>query len=136
MKAVVDENLPPSLARILNGLAEVDGDSVSSVRDLGKNGTKDVELFDHLGSNDFSVHISMDHHYRKPAEREAITRNGLVLFVLAKGWANQSLVKQAAQLILWWPRIVSQATEVKPPAGYIVPWKIQAKFDVIKNIGR
>lgn len=94
------------------------------------------ELFEHIAADGYSVHITQDHHYRKPAEREAIARNGLVVFVLAKGWETQPLEKKAAQLILWWPRIAAQAAEVKPPAGYIVPWRIQSRFEVIKNIGK
>lgn len=136
MKAVVDENLPATLARILNALAEEAGDSVSHVNEICGKGTKDVALFGKIVAEGFTVHISLDHHFRRPAERQAISEHGLVVFVLASSWDSQPLEMKAAWLIRWWPRIVTQAANVKPPAVFRVPWKVSSPFEVIRNIGK
>jgi hypothetical protein len=136
LKAVVDENLPVTLARILHALADESGHTVAHVNDLCRKGTKDRDLFAKIAAEGFTVHISLDHHHRKPAERQAISEHGLVVFVLASSWGSQPLEMKAAWLIRWWPRIVAQAGNIKPPAVFRVPWKVNSQFEVIRNIGR
>lgn len=88
MKAQIDENLPPALARAIDPIARVDDHEVVHVRDFVGSGTKDVALFEEAIQQGIQVHVTQDHHHRRPVEREAIARLGLTVFVLAKGWRH------------------------------------------------
>ena len=131
MKVVLDENLPPSLARALHELSLPDEHTVRHATELVTRGTSDVELFRALSEQAYTVHVTKDHHHRKPVERKAITECGLVVFVLAKGWSDHKYWDIAAQLVRWWPLMVDYAAQTSPPAVFRVPWKL-GKFEVIR----
>ena len=57
MKAQIDENLPPALARALNALVEIDGHEVVHVTDYAK-GAPDLELFRRAIEDGVQVHIT------------------------------------------------------------------------------
>lgn len=130
MKAQIDENLPPALARALNELVSVDGHQVVHVTAYAK-GTPDVELFERAIADGVQVHITHDHHHRRPVEREAIARLGLTVFVLAKGWNQLSHYEKAARLIEYWPSIVTAIELVKSGAIFRVPVKRNGKLEQI-----
>ena len=62
MKAQIDENLPPALARALNALVAVDGHEVVHVTEYAK-GAPDLDLFRRAIADGVRVHITRDHHY-------------------------------------------------------------------------
>lgn len=134
MKAQLDENLPPGLARALNSIAQTDEHEIIHVLDLVGRGTSDVDLFKASMDAGVRVHITQDNHHRQPIEREAIARSGLIVFVLAKGWSSLTLYDKAARLIEWWPRIMDQAELITPPAMFRVPVRKVSKgrFEPIK----
>ncbi|WP_414674574.1 hypothetical protein [Luteibacter sp.] len=134
MRAQLDENLPPALARALHCLAEDDGHSVTHVTAVVPRGTPDVELLLETSKLGVHVHITQDHHHRRPNERDTIATLSMAVFVLAKGWQGQPFFDKAARLVQWWPRIVEQAEATKPPAIFLVPWSVGAKgrFERIK----
>lgn len=136
MKVLVDENLPPALAKVLNALAEPDDHEVKHVSELGRRGMKDRELFAAIAKEGVRVHITLDHHHRKQVERDAIAGAGLIVFVLSSSWASQPLCEKAARLCRWWPKIVEQAERLNPPAVLRVPWNISGKgrFEMIRNV--
>lgn len=101
MKAQIDENLPRSLARAVHAIAHLDDDEVVHVRDLVEAGTKDVELFELAAKAGIEVHVTQDHHQRRAAEREAVARLGLTVFVLSKGWRQLNHYDRAARLLEW-----------------------------------
>lgn len=121
MKAQIDENLPPTLARAINAIARNYDHEVVHVRDLVEGGTTDLALFEAAIQNDVSVHVTQDHHHRRPAEREAIARLGLTVFVLAKGWRTLNHYDRAARLLEWWPKMMQQAKLIEPGAMFRVP---------------
>lgn len=136
MKAAIDENLPPVLAKVLNALAELDGHEVVHVTDLVKAGTKDVQVFNAIGKAGISVHITQDHHHRKQVEREVIAGSGLIVFVLASGWADQPIYEKTSRLVRWWPLMLAHAERMRPPAVFRVPWQIRGRgqFEAIRNV--
>lgn len=127
MKAQLDENLPPALARALNCLAEDHGHSVIHVTTVIPRGTPDVELLLETSRLGVCVHITHDHHHRHRDERDTIATLSMTVFVLAKGWQGQPYFDKAARLVQWWPRIIEQAEQAKPPAIFLVPWSVGAK---------
>ena len=134
MKAVIDENLPLSLAQALNALAASDGHVVKHATEIAQRGAKDVDLFAALAQGKYELHITQDHHYRKSIERKAIADAGLIVFVLAKSWSSHPFWIKSAQLVRWWPLMADHASRMKPPAIFRVPWKIQGqgKFEQLK----
>jgi hypothetical protein len=132
LKAQLDENLPPALARALNALCVADGDDVIHVTDYAK-GAKDLDLFQRAIDDGVKVHITMDNHFRRPAEREAIARLGLTVFVLAKGWSTLPHYDKAARLIEYWPKIMATAKLVAPGTIFRVPHKRKGRMEPIKS---
>lgn len=134
MKAVLDENLPQALAQALNALAAHDGHSVKHVTEIASRGTKDIDLFKALADGKYELHLTQDHHHRKPIERKAIADAGLVVFVLSKSWSSQPFWIKSSQLVRWWPLILEHAQRMSPPAIFRIPWKIQGqgKFEQLK----
>ena len=132
MKAQIDENLPPALARALNALVEIDGHEVVHVTDYAK-GAPDLELFRRAIEDSVQVHITHDHHYRRPAEREAIARLGLTVFVLAKGWSRLTYYDKAARLIEYWPTMVTTTKLVAAGAIFRVPHRRNGRLEQMKQ---
>jgi hypothetical protein len=134
VKAQLDENLSPALARALNSLVEADDHQVIHVNELVPRGAPDIDLFAAVTKAGIHIHITQDHHHRKQIERDAIARTGLVVFVLNKGWTTQPHFEKAARLIQWWPRIVEHAEAMSPPAVFRVPWHKagKGKFEQIR----
>ena len=130
MKAQLDENLPPALARALNELVAVDGHEVVHVAAYAK-GVTDIELFERATKDGVQVHITLDHHQRRPVEREAIARVGLTVFVLAKGWNQLNHYEKAERLIHYWPLIIKATEFVKTGAIFRVPHRRQGKLEQI-----
>lgn len=108
MKVQIDENLPPALARALNAIAAIDEHEVVHVTDFAK-GAPDLDLFKRAIAHGIRVHVTQDHHQRRPVEREAIAKLGLTVFVLASGWDKMEHYQKAAWLIEWWPKIMQAA---------------------------
>lgn len=123
MKAQIDENLPPALARAIDPIARVHDHEVVHVRDIAGTGTKDLILFELAVQQGVRVHVTQDHHHRRPAEREAIARLGLTVFVLAKGWGTLNHYERAARLLEWWPKMMRLAELTSPGAMFKVPHK-------------
>ncbi|PTT65614.1 DUF5615 family PIN-like protein [Stenotrophomonas sp. HMWF003] len=121
MKAQIDENLPPALARAIDPIARVDDHEVVHVRDFVGSGTKDVALFEEAIQQGIQVHVTQDHHHRRPVEREAIARLGLTVFVLAKGWSTLNHYDCAARLLEWWPQMMQLAQLTQPGGMFRVP---------------
>lgn len=132
MKAQLDENLPPALARALNALVSVDGHEVVHVADYAK-GAPDVTMFELAIADGVQVHITQDQHNRRPVEREAITRLGLTVFVLAKGWNSMQHYEKAARLIEYWPAIFTAASLVAGGSIFRVPHRRNGRFEPIKR---
>lgn len=132
MKAQIDENLPPALARALNALVAADGDEVVHVTDYAK-GATDLELFQRAVDDGVQVHVTQDHHYRRPVEREAITRLGLTVFVLAKGWSDLGHYDKAARLIEYWPAISTASTMFAAGSIFRIPHRRKGKLEQIKQ---
>ncbi|MDH5822499.1 DUF5615 family PIN-like protein [Luteimonas sp. RD2P54] len=132
MKAQIDENLPPALARALNVLVAVDGHEVVHVTDYAR-GAPDLELFRRAIEDGVRVHITQDHHYRRPVEREAITRLGLTVFVLAKGWNHLGHYDRAARLIEYWPKIATTSENFEAGSIFRIPPRRNGKLELIKR---
>lgn len=133
MKFLVDNNLPPALARALHALSEPEGHSVAPLREKFAPNTNDsdwIEALSHEGGWSVVTHDKLN----KGLEREALRRAGLIVFFLDKGWSNHQFWGIAHNLVRWWPRIIEQSEGIKGGAAFKVPYNFTGKgqFEQVK----
>lgn len=125
MKFVLDENLPPRMARILNELcADNEHEVVHLATDLGLRGVADTEWFSQLDKDHEWAIITHDFGIkRNPHELMAWQAQGHVVFFLAKGWQHVGFMDQVWPLVRWWPVLLDTAISADRPSSFIVPFK-------------
>lgn len=124
MKFLLDHNLPPRLARALNELStELAPDiEVHALRERFPVETPDHVWIEALSREGGWAVITRDTIYKTPLNKEALRRNGLVVFCLERAWSKQKFWPIAAKLVDWWPEIVDQAQRIEGGAAFYVPW--------------
>ncbi|MGN6319223.1 DUF5615 family PIN-like protein [Trinickia sp.] len=133
MKFLVDNNLPPALARALHALSEPDDHSVVHLREKFAPNTKDSDWIEALARESGWSVITHDK-LNKGLEREALRRAGLLVFFLDKGRSNHRFWGIAHNLVRWWPRIIEQSEGIKGGAAFKVPYNFTGKgqFEQVK----
>ena len=134
MKFLIDNNLPPALARALEALSrhsELPVDCVVALRDRFSANATDVAWMSELASEGGWNVVSGDNFRKSSAERELLRRAGFNVFVLQKAWSSQQYWQKSAQLVLWWPKIVDYARQSQK-AAVRVPWRHAGKFEQIR----
>jgi hypothetical protein len=108
---MVDNDLPPRLARALHLIFEADGDEVFALRDkFGRDNLKDAEWITALGREGHWVVLSADRRIAKQRpSRELFIGAGLVGLFFPPSLQKAPLFKQAARVIDLWPDIRDQA---------------------------
>ena len=138
MKWLVDNNLPPALARALNELSanKFSGlEQIIALRDKFSPDTADITWMQTLGQEGDWFILSADQ-FRKHGdlERKALRQSGLIVFCLGKQWSSHHYWEHSANLLRWWPHIVDQAERLQGGAAFRVPWKLSGgkpKFEQI-----
>lgn len=121
MKAVIDENLPPALARAPNALFAGEHEIIH-MRDKFGPGVTDVDWISHLSAEGRWVIISGDvriTHNR--AERSAFRNSRLIGFFLAPALKKSKVTKQMQRLLALWDDIEKIADLVAGGATYELP---------------
>lgn len=129
MKLLLDNNLPPALARALHQLTIREWENrhqVHALRDRFPENTPDTEWIAALSEEGGWVVITHDR-LSKGLEREALKRAGLKVFLLDKSWKNHRFWEKSVRLARWWPRIIEQADGVTGGAAFQVPWNFGGK---------
>jgi hypothetical protein len=131
---LLDNNLPPALARALNELTKIEGHSVLPLRDKFPQNTTDIDWISVLSNEGGWAVISQDKFTKGDIEKRAFRESGLPVFCLARHWGNESYWNKAHNLVRWWPAITAQANLIRGGAAFRGPWKFSAhgKFDQIK----
>jgi len=133
---LLDNNLPPALARALHALTE-DGSnqthSVVPLRDKFPTNTPDIEWIEALAQEKNWVVITHDR-FKKAMEPEVLRQAGLIVFLLGKSWKNYNFWDKSHQLVRWWPIIIEQAERLDGAATFEVPYRVsgKGKFTQIK----
>lgn len=135
MKLLVDNNLPPALARALNLLTQRQWEGnheVVALKDRFDSNTPDTEWIATLEKEDGWVVVTHDR-LNKGLEREALRRAGLKVFFLDSSWKDHAFWEKAVNLTRWWPRVVEQAEGIRGGAAFRVRWNFRGKgqFDQI-----
>ncbi|MGO6777681.1 hypothetical protein ACCS92_03825 [Rhizobium ruizarguesonis] len=118
MKVLVDENLPPALARSLHALFSGKHEIIH-VRERFGPGVKDVQWIGELSAEGRWIVISGDRRItRNKAEYNAFRNSHLVGFFLSKGLYKSPLIKQMERILALWQTIETQAGLVQGGAMF------------------
>lgn len=121
MKVLVDENLPPVLARSLDALFAGKHEIIHLRSRFGP-GVKDIEWIGQLSAEGRWVVISGDRRItRNKAEYNAFRNSNLVGFFLSKGLYKSPVVKQMERILALWQTIETQAAIVQGGAIFELP---------------
>jgi PIN like domain len=134
MKFLLDHNLPPVWAPVLDLLTEKQWGPkhrIFKLSDKFAPNTPDVVWLKELArQGDWSV-ISKDFFRKGRVERNVFRANDVNVFVLAKSYlGSHDYWRSTAQLILWWPKIIAQAESTRRQAVQ-VPWNLSSRFTAI-----
>ncbi|WP_341960019.1 hypothetical protein [Pseudomonas sp. RC10] len=134
MNFLIDNNLPPSLARALHELCKADGHSVIALRDKFDQRSSDVSWISTLSSEGKWSVVSQDKFTKGDAERRAFRECGLPIFCLAKQWGQEPYWSKAQNLVKWWPAILHHAELASDGTAFRVAWRFSAskRFELIK----
>jgi hypothetical protein len=135
LKFLFDNNLPPSLARGVAELSRFDPaiEPVMPLRDKFPQDAPDTEWLGQLLEEGGWIVVSIDRFKKSTAEREMLRRQGVTVFVLDPQWSKPYWT-QAAQLVLWWPKIIDVA-KLTSKTALRVPWRFTSKstFEQIRG---
>jgi hypothetical protein len=121
LKVLVDENLPPALARALAALF-VGRHEVVHLREKFGASVKDLEWISVLNSEGHWIIISADRRIAKNrAEQQAFKASKLVGFFLAPGLQRAKLTKQMERLMALWEVVEKQVELVGGGAMFEIP---------------
>lgn len=109
MKFLLDNNLPPPLARALNELCKRDGHTVVHLSEKFTPSTPDIEWVKALKAEGNWVVVSQDQFKKSDLEKQAFRQAGLTVFCLAKHWSKATYWDKAHQIVRWWPAIIEQS---------------------------
>nr|WP_207145310.1 hypothetical protein [Afifella marina] len=120
---MIDENLPPALARALNEILSPDHE-VQHLRQLFPPATSDRHWIEELSAQGRWVVISGDRRItRTQAERYAFRNSRLVGFFLSRALTKAKTIKQMERLLALWETIETQAAIVEGGAMFELPMK-------------
>lgn len=123
MKVVVDENLPPALARALNALFAGEHEIIH-IRDRYGPGVKDLQWIPELGQDGRWIVLSADRRIRKTrAEFQAFRTSRLVGFFLCASLNKAPLVKKAERILALWDNIATFGARSAAGSMYELPMK-------------
>lgn len=130
MKVIVDENLPPAMAKFLAALFVAEH-QIIHLRERFGAGVKDVEWMTALNHEGGWVVISGDKRIsRNKAEQAVIRASRLIAFIFAPGLQKAPLLKKMERLMVMWPKMEQQVGLVTGGAMF----EIQVKGDRLKSM--
>ncbi|MEX3775384.1 hypothetical protein [Pseudomonas sp. MYb118] len=134
MNFLIDNNLPPALARALNELSKAEGHAVLPLRDKFAQSTADLDWISVLMDEGNWAVVSQDNFTKGAVEKNVFRECGLPVFCLARHWRNEPYWSKAHNLVRWWPAIMIKAAQTRGGAALRIPWKFpaHAKLDQVK----
>ncbi len=121
MKIIIDENLPPALARALQAIF-IKEHEVIHIRDKFGPAVTDLEWVDALNKEGRWIVISGDRRItRNKAEYNAFRASKLIGFFLSSGLNKAKLTKQAERIFALWEGIVELSARMEGGAMFELP---------------
>jgi hypothetical protein len=129
---LIDENLPPVLARALNELFKNEH-TVIHIRERFGPAVKDVEWIQALSREGRWIVISADRRItRNKAEYNVFRASKLIGFFMSRSLFKSKLTKQAERLLAVWDNMIELAERVEGGAMFELPMKSTARFPQLK----
>lgn len=130
---MVDNDLPPRLARALHLIFESDGDEIVALRDkFGRTDLKDADWITELGREGRWAVLSADRRIAKQRpSRELFIGAGLIGFFFPPSLQKEPLYRQASRVLALWPSVRSQVG-LNANGCFEIP----AKGNRFRSIGR
>jgi hypothetical protein len=123
VRVLIDENLPPALAKALQALFEGEHEVVHLRTRFGP-GVKDREWIEKLSAEGRWIVISGDRRItRNRVEYAAFRSSRLVGFFLSKGLYKAPVVKQMERILALWGAMETQSGIVAGGAMFVLPMK-------------
>ena len=123
MKVLIDENLPPAIARALDALFSGEHEVVH-IRERFGAGVTDAAWISQLSDEGHWIVISGDRRIsRNRAEYMAFRGSNLVGFFLSKGLYKAPVLKQMERILALWPVIEKQSGLIAGGAMFELPMK-------------
>ncbi|MCF4166549.1 hypothetical protein L2U69_12920 [Zavarzinia compransoris] len=120
---MVDENLPPALARALAALF-VDKHQVVHLRDRFEAAVSDVRWISELNREGGWVVLSADRRIAKnKAEQQVFRSSKLIAFIFAPGLQKSSVMKKMERLMAMWETMEKQVPLVSGGAMFEIQMK-------------
>lgn len=121
MKVLIDENLPPAMAKALAALFIGQHEVIHLRQRFGK-GVKDLEWISELSREGRWVVVSGDRRItRVKAELRAFQNSRLIGFFLSKGLYKAKLIKQVERVLALWEVMEQQAAVMEGGAMFELP---------------
>jgi len=134
LKFLIDNNLPPAIARALHELCKADGHSVVALKDKFTANMPDVDWIMDLSQESGWTVVSQDRFTKGDAEKLAFRESGLPIFCLAKQWGQMTYWQKAENLVRWWPAIIQQSELIRGGAAFRVSWRFSA-LGFVRKVG-
>lgn len=132
MKLLVDNDLPPRLAKALNVIFAPDHEIAALREKFGRSNLKDEEWIPKLGAEGGWAVLSADMNIaRKRPSRQIFVGAGLVGFFFSPSLQKAPLNLQAARVLTIWPQMVSH---MKTTANGV--FEVPASGRKFRSIGR
>jgi hypothetical protein len=123
VKVLIDENLPPALAKALHALFSGDHEVVHLRARFGS-GVSDREWIEELSAEGRWIVISGDRRItRNRVEYAAFRKSRLVGFFLSRGLYKAPLIKQMERILALWGAMETQSGLVAGGAMFMLPMK-------------
>lgn len=123
MNVMVDENLPPAMARALAALF-VHHHEVRHLRERFGAGTTDMEWMNRLNAEGSWVVLSADRQFsRNRAEQRVFRSSRLIAFIFAPSLQKASTVKKMERLMATWETIEKQVPLVRGGSVFEIPMR-------------
>jgi len=120
---MVDENLPPALARALAALFAGQHEIIHLLERFGK-GTTDIEWMTALNTEGSWAVLSADRRIsRNKSEQRLFRSSRLIAFIFAPGLQRASTVKKMERLMATWETIEKQVPLVRGGAMFEIPMR-------------
>ena len=124
MNFLLDETLPPKLARILALVNDSPAHQIFHLTDHFQSGTIDTIWLSSLDSNFRWAILTHDLNLLNvPQQYSAWIKEGHTIFFLARHWHKIGFIDQVWMVVRWWPMILQTATVSKPRETFEIPFK-------------
>lgn len=124
MKLVIDENLSPTIARVL--VQVVEGHEFLHVSEWPGAGTPDELLFEHL-ARDGAVLFTCDRNQRRtPRIKEALLASAITTFFADEAWSHSGRFEQVRRMLNWWPEMLAATERNWPGSWFQVPFNVRS----------